>query len=88
MRIRNSLTFRLTLYFALLTALPLVIFSLYFRYAVTQYYYSIGSHFLQEQAESIAEHLEYLDEPISFTESLFAPTKDEQWVFVINHQEL
>lgn len=86
MKIRNSLAFRLTVYFALLTSLPLGIFSFYLRYAVTQYYYSIGSHFLQEQAESIAGHMGFLDIPPSSTDSLYAPTNDGHWVFVLNRK--
>jgi PAS domain S-box-containing protein len=86
MKISNSLAFRLTVYFALLTALPLGFFSFYLSYAVTQYYYSLGSHFLQEQAESIAEHMEFLGAIPSSTDPLFAPTNDGHWVFVMNRK--
>ncbi len=78
------MAFRLTVYFALLTALPLVFFSLYLRNTVTHYYYSIGSHFFQEQAESIAGHMEFLDALPSPTDFLFNPTDDGHLVFVLN----
>jgi PAS domain S-box-containing protein len=86
MKIRNSLAFRLTLYFALLTAIPLGVFSIYLHYAVTQYYYSISSHFLQEQAESMANHLESLDNLALPTDTLFLPTDGGHWIFVINRK--
>jgi PAS domain S-box-containing protein len=61
-----------------------VIFSFYLRNTVTQYYYSIGSYFFQEQAESIAGNMESPDAPLSSTDSLFNPTIDGYLVFVLN----
>jgi PAS domain S-box-containing protein len=84
MRGNSSLALRLTIYFVILTLIPLGIYSFFLNDAITQRFYSMGAHFLREQAEAVAISLENRGQITSQEEALFLPEVDDHYVFLMD----
>jgi PAS domain S-box-containing protein len=84
MKIRNSLTFRLTIYFIFLTFVPLGLYSLFLRNVITTSFYSMGEHFLREQAEAAAIQFESSGEKglPGYSNTTF--TEDGHFIFIVD----
>jgi len=86
MKLKGSIAFRLTFYFALLTAIPLGLFSYYFLRAITNDHYSIAIHFLEERAASIAEYVESQGSLPPQAGTILFPIKEGHAVFIVNSE--
>jgi len=84
MKIKGALALRLTIYFVLLTFVPIGIFSLLLHNEITQFSYSIGIHFLREQAEEVANQLEQAGQFSSQGAIPLLPYHNGHYVFIIN----
>jgi PAS domain S-box-containing protein len=86
MKLKGSLALRLTLYFIILTFIPIGIYSFFLHNIITQNYYSTGIHFLREQAEEVAMQYEGSGGIPSSGAEFPASINGEHFVFVINPQ--
>ena len=83
MKVKGSLSFRLTAIIALLTIMLMAIFSVYLFNAVTFYFYSLGEHYLKEQAESLVEILGK-NEDINSLDTMILPEIINHSIFIID----
>jgi PAS domain S-box-containing protein len=84
MKIKNSLAFRLSIYFILLAFIPIGLYSVYLRTLNANNYYLIGEHFLREQAENVALQIKENGRSPSEDSALFAPLRNGHYVFLID----
>ena len=83
MRKRGLLSFRLTAYIALLSVVPVAILSTYLIKTITSYFYLMGEHYLQEQAEIFAMTLDR-NKDLQSLDSLSVPGIENHYIFIID----
>ncbi len=84
MKSKGSLALRLTVLFLLLTFVPLGILALLVHLTITNSFYSLGTHYLREQAQAVAISLAGSERSISQEAIILGTQLDDHYVFVIN----
>jgi PAS domain S-box-containing protein len=84
MKLKSSLALRLTIYIVLLTIIPIGIIAIFLYNEINQYSYSIGIHFLREQAEEVANQIEQGGQNQPESTAFFEPIRSGHYIFIIN----